>query len=285
MPDDHVPRRVAALQPSISITLRDLGLLDRLAACTKYCVEACPEIAELGCVIVEDSWTAKASEILAAKPDLVMASVPYQVESLTEIMKCGIPFIAMAPKSLADVYADMLLIARIMGAPDRGAALVQRMKAEIETVREQTAGAPRPLVYCEEWGKPLIFSQPWVAELVDAAGGRFLGEPGKQTTAESVLAADPDVMIAAWCGAGDRVPLEKTIARRGWDESKAAAAGRVYCVQDELLNTPASNLLDGLHALAAAIHPELFLVEIGLRRILPHSERSEKSLPASEVIG
>ncbi len=279
MSRDHLPRRVVSLQPSITITMRDLGVLERLAACTRYCLEACPEIAGLGCAIVQDSWTAKANEILAAKPDLVIASVPYQVEALAEIMRCGVPFLGFAPKSLADVYADIATIARILGAEARGLALIEHMRCEIESVRARTAGAKRPLVYCEEWGKPLISSQKWVAELVDAAGGRFLGEPGKQTTQKEVLAAQPDVMIAAWCGAGDRVPLEKTIARRGWEETAMVRAGRVFCIQDEFLNTPASNLLDGLHALAAAIHPELFAEAKGLRRILLHSAHTEEVLP------
>src|SRR5262249_23117194 len=138
------------------------------------------------------------------------------------------------------------------GAQQRGLALVERMQQEIEAMRQKTASAEKPLVYCEEWGKPLILSQPWVAELVEAAGGRFFGAPGKQTNEEEVAAADPEVMIAAWCGAGDRVPLEKIVARRGWEQTKASQNGRVYCINDEFLNTPASTLLQGLRALAAA---------------------------------
>lgn len=280
MPETRLPQRVVSLQPSITVTLRDLGLLDRLAACTKYCLDVCPELkARAGqgksCAIVHDSWTAKADEILAARPDLVIASVPYQVESLAEIMKCGVPFLGLAPKCLADVYRDILHIARLVGSEEPGAAekcalaLVRRMQNEIEAVRRKTSVDPeeQPLVYCEEWGKPPILSQRWVAELVEAAGGRFYGEPGKQTTEEQVAAADPDVIVAAWCGAGDRVPLEKIVTRRGWERTKAARGGRVYCINDEFLNTPASTLLQGLHALAAAIHPALFSAPKGLRKI------------------
>jgi len=113
----------------------------------------------------------------------------------------------------------------------------------------------------------LILSQPWVAELVEAAGGRFFGQPGRQVTVEEVVAANPQVIVAAWCGAGDRVPLEKNVARRGWEQTAAAQSGRVYCINDEFLNTPASTLIQGLKALAGAIDPELFSVEKGLRRI------------------
>jgi iron complex transport system substrate-binding protein len=292
MPEKQLPRRVVSLQPSITVTLRDLGLLDRLAACTKYCVDICPEVRQTGCAIVQDSWSVKAEQILAAKPDLVIASVPYQLESLAEIIKTGVPCLCLSPKSLADVYQDILHIARVVSSEELGVAekraraLVESMQDEIDAVRQKASSAEKPplkqedkpLVYCEEWGKPLILSQGWVAELVEAAGGRFYGEPGKHATEEEVAAADPDVIVAAWCGAGDRVPLEKVIARRGWEQTKAVKNGRVYCINDEFLNTPASTLLQGLHALAAAVHPEMFAMKKGLRRL----ERIMQSSPAEK---
>jgi len=269
---NNVPQRVVSLQPSVTVTLRDLGVLDRLVACTKYCVDVCPEVRETGCIIVEDSWSAKAAQIMEAKPDLVIASVPYRLESVAEILKSGVPFLGLAPKSLDDIYKDIMMIAHVMGLEARGeywpgTAIVARMEREIQAMWQKTMGTERPLVYCEEWGKPLILSQSWVAELVEAAGGRFFGQPGKQVTEEEVAAADPDVIVAAWCGAGDRVPLEKIIPKRGWEQTKAAKNGRVYCINDEFMNTPASTLIQGLHALAAAIHPEMFGESVGLRRI------------------
>jgi len=272
MPENYASRRIVSLQPSATVTLRDLGALQRLVACTKYCVDLCPEVRETGCVIVEDSWSAKAKQILAAEPDLVIASVPYRLESVAEIMKCSIPFLGLAPRKLDDVYQNIMMISRLLGLEDRGApqpgtALIERMEKTVQSVRQETAGLAHPLVYCEEWGKPLFLSQAWVAELVEAAGGTFFGQPGKQTTEEEVAAADPDVIIAAWCGAGDRVPLEKVAGRRGWEQTKAVKNGRVYCINDEFLNTPASTLMDGLKALAAALHPEIFPVPAGLRRI------------------
>src|SRR5436189_6011387 len=117
---NNVPQRVVSLQPSVTVTLHDLGVLERLVACTKYCVDVCPEVRQTGCVIVEDSWSAKAEQILAARPDLVIASVPYRIESLAEIMKTGVPCLCLSPKSLADVYQDILHIARIVSSERPG---------------------------------------------------------------------------------------------------------------------------------------------------------------------
>jgi iron complex transport system substrate-binding protein len=281
MPENLIPQRVVSLQPSVTVTLRDLGLLDRLVACTKYCVDVCPEVLETGCIIVEDSWSAKADQIMAARPDLVIASVPYRLESVAEILKSGVPFLGLAPKTLDDIYKDIMMIARVMGLEaggksQRGTAVVARMKKEVHAMAQKTSELCRPLVYCEEWGKPLILSQTWVAELVETAGGRFMGNPGKQMTEEEVAVADPDVIVAAWCGAGDRVPLEKIIPKRGWEQTKAAKNGRVYCINDEFLNTPASTLVQGLHALAAAIHPEMFEGPKGLRRVQENAFETQR---------
>jgi iron complex transport system substrate-binding protein len=141
------------------------------------------------------------------------------------------------------------------------------VESAIEQVRSRTAGLPRKRVFCEEWGKPLITSQPWVAELVNAAEGEFIGEPGQQISPDVVRDHDPEVILAAWCGAGNRVPLAKIIRSRGWNETSAARNAQVYCISDELLNTPAPTLVQGLRAIAAAIHPDKFGTPPGLRSI------------------
>ena len=251
--------RIASLQPSVSIILDRLDALDTLVACTRYCVDVVPSLAERPVKIIHDSWSCTAEEILSAQPTLVLASVPYRMESVAALLKSACPVVMLAPHTLADVYADIRLVGSIVHRVEAAESLVAEMEQEIAAVRAKTAAAPiRPLVYCEEWGKPLIHSQPWVAELIEATGGQFLGEPGKQTTAEAIATADPDVMVFCWCGAGNRVPLDRVVAKRAWHNLHAVRDGNVFCIADEWLNSPASNLLLGLRALAAAIHPDLF---------------------------
>jgi iron complex transport system substrate-binding protein len=264
---DYFPQRIASLQPSATVILAAIGELDRVVACTKYCADVVPEIASRRCAILRDSWTANAEQIKACTPDLVIASVPYQEKAVVEILKSGVRFLGFAPRTLADVYSDIAMIAGSVGAGARGVEAITQMQQRIEQIRAHTAGKSRPRVFCEEWGKPLIASQAWVAELVDAAGGEFLGTPGQQISAAEVALLNPEIHIAAWCGAGDRVPIEKIIADRGWQELAAPQSSRVYCIRDEYLNTPAPTLLRGLDALAFAIHPELFPRPQGIRQI------------------
>src|SRR5947199_5241207 len=156
------PKRIACLQPSATVTLQTLGELDRVVACTRYCLDVVPEIAAREPLILADSWTANAAEILLSKPDLVIASVPYQEKAVAEILKAGIRFLGLAPRTLADIYTDIETIAGVMGASERGQSVTSDMQREIEAVRVQTSniqagmtqpsGRKRPRVFCEEWG-------------------------------------------------------------------------------------------------------------------------------------
>lgn len=258
MSEGYTPQRIVCLQPSATVILASVGALDCVVACTKYCVEVVPELDRNQQMIVADSWSAQSAQILAAKPDLVIDAVPYQEAAVAEILKAGVRFLGLAPRTLEDIYTDIATIAACVGSVERGKQVISGMQVEIAAVARQTASLPRKRVFVEEWGKPIIASQPWVAELVLAAGGEFLGSPGKQCSAHEIARQNPEVIIAAWCGAGDRVPLEKIVRERGWSDTPASRNSLVYCISDELLNTPAPTLTAGLRALAAAIHPTFF---------------------------
>jgi iron complex transport system substrate-binding protein len=275
MPDSRLPHRIACLQPSATVILASVGELDRVVACTKYCADVVPELragirnGRQPIAVIGDSWSSTASEILSASPDLVIAAVPYQQTAVAEILKAGIRFLGLAPRTLDDIYTDIAVISGCAGANERGAQVIAEMQNAIAEMRRQTTSLPRKRVFCEEWGKPIIASQPWVAELVDAAGGDFLGKPGMQCSAEEIVRLDPEVIVAAWCGAGDRVPLARisSTAERGWADTTAVRNSQVYCISDELLNTPAPTLIAGLRALAGAIHPTVFGPQSGLRSV------------------
>jgi iron complex transport system substrate-binding protein len=268
--------RIVSLQPSISVTLAALGRVEHLSAVPRWCVEQVPELAGRGLAgrglaVLPDSWSAKAEDLAglhALKPDMVAASVPYQLPALAAILESGLPVLAFAPHSLADVERDTRFLGLLTGAKDEAEGLIAALGAAILRVQEKVSGLEPRRVYCEEWGKPLIYSQPWVNELVAAAGGIAVGTAGGHTTAEEIAAADPEVMVLAWCGAGDRVPLERVVAQRGWQKLRAVRERRVYCVPDEYLNTPAiPSLLDGLACIAAAVRPEVFAASARMRRL------------------
>ena len=255
--------RIVSLAPNVTAILAALGTERSLIGVTRWCDDVLPaeQVASLrGVPRLDDCWNADPAAVAALKPDLVIGSVPYRAQVVEGLVAQGLRFLATYPRSLADIYADIRLLARIVAAGAEGERLIRRMQDEIEGVRRRSVrAATRPRVYCEEWSNPLQNSQAWVAELVEAAGGDFVPKPpGRKVGSEEVIGADPEVIVLAWCGTHDRSRPDVVRRRPGWAGVKAASENRIHVVRDELLNTPGPNLIEGLKTLAALIHPHIF---------------------------
>jgi iron complex transport system substrate-binding protein len=207
--------------------------------------------------LFDDCWNADPAAVAALKPDLVIGSVPYRAKVVEGLIASGLRFLATYPRCLDDIYHEIRLLGRIVDAAPAADRLVASMESEIESVRAQAAKSEvRPRIYCEEWSNPLQNSQAWVEELVQAAGGEFVPQPpGRVVSAEEVIAANPELIVVAWCGTNDRSRPDVVRRRPGWAEIEAVKRDRIYAVRDELLNTPGPNLIQGLRELAALIHP------------------------------
>ena len=141
MTSAYAARRIACLQPSATVILDAIGELDRVVACTRYCADVVPAVADGSRLILADSWTADTAQIVAAQPDLVIASVPYQEKAVSEILRAGARFLGLAPKTLADIYTDIATIAGAVGAMDRADAVIAAMQHAISEVRSQTSAS------------------------------------------------------------------------------------------------------------------------------------------------
>ena len=249
--------RIVSLAPSVTSILFALGQQSRLVGVTKWCADVAPvgNLPQLG-----DCWSVRPEELKPLEPDCVIGSVPFKPEVVAAIVGKGFRFLALHPTNLTDVYSDILLLGRLLDAKRQARVVVGQMHSEIAAVRRLARGArTRPKVYCESWSNPLIVSPRWVEELVKAVGGRFVPKPGgRRVTDEEVIAANPEVIILAWCATGDRAPTEQIYQRSGWGKITAVSERRVFVVRDEKLNTPSPILLEGLRELARLIHPEVF---------------------------
>ncbi len=168
--------------------------------------------------------------------------------------------------TLAGVLADFQAVAEVIGRPEAGAALVARLRAELDGWRARTAGLPRPRVVCLEWIDPPFAMGNWGPELVALAGGEdllgSLGVHSRTITWEDVVAADPDVLVVAPCGWGLERALSElpALARRpGFASLKAVAAGRCYAADGNLyFNRSSPSLFATIPRLAEMLHPERF---------------------------
>ena len=245
--------RIVSLAPSATSILCALGAKKALVGVTKWCRDVAPvdNLPKLG-----DCWHMESvDEILRLKPTVVIGSVPYKQETVAKLLEHPLNFLAMNPRSLADVYADIRMLGGIVGRPKLAEAVVSKMQREFAAIgRKSENGAAGLRVYCEAWPNPRISSPPWVAELVGLCGGEMVVPAGERVNEKQVAAAKPDVIVLAWAATGGRANPDKAYKVQEWREVPAIRNRRVFVVKDELLNTPGPPLVEGAKELCRLLH-------------------------------
>jgi iron complex transport system substrate-binding protein len=253
----HGIQRIVSLAPNVTSILLALGAHRELVGVTKWCkdvadVRARPQVG--------DCWKLDLDEVMKLKPTLLIGSVPFSPETVSRILAQPVRFLAINPRSLADIEKDIRLLGRVVGRPQRAEGLLREMRQGFANLalRAQAFRTQRkPRVYCEAWPNPRISSPPWVTELIELAGGKNIVRAGATVTDEQVALGKPDVIVLAWAATGDRAKREPTLRNPLWKATPAVKTGRVLVIRDELLNTPGPPLLKGAPELFRAIHPQL----------------------------
>jgi iron complex transport system substrate-binding protein len=247
--------RIVSLAPNVTSILLSLGIGQELVGISKWCKYVAPvgRRPQLG-----DCWKLDRAEVMRLKPTLLIGSVPFAQETVSEILKLPVAFLAINPRSLMDIELDIRTLGRLVGRKFAAEKLVRRMQRAFAGVAKRAAEirsrGPRPRVYCEAWPKPRISSPPWVAELVRIAGGQMVLPAGARVTDEQVATAKPDVIILAWTAAGNRANPKPSLQNPAWQDVPAVKSRRVVVIRDELLNTPGPPLMQGVEELLRAIH-------------------------------
>ena len=237
--------RIVSLAPNVTSILLALGAGRDVVGVSRWCkdVAAVGRRPEVG-----DCWKLDVAEVMKLKPTLVIGSVPFAPETVGKILAEPVAFLAINPRTLADIENDIRLLGRLADREAAAEQLIGRMQDGFDAVRRRTDASRttfRPTVYCEAWPKPRISSPPWVEDLVKLAGGTVVVPTGRRVSDEQVAEANPDVIILAWAAAGDRAKPATALRNPAWKDVKAVKNGRVFVIRDELLNTPGPPLVRG----------------------------------------
>lgn len=265
---DAEPMRIVSLAPSNTEIVCALDACDRLVGVTDF-DDHPPEVADLPDVVIAASVDVEL--VVAAEPDLVLAAgnelTPTAV--IEQLDGLGLPVLVLYPESLEEVYADIELIGAALGRAPEAAALVASMEARVAEVVAAVEGADRPLtlyeVFHAEGTTYTAGEGSFLASLLELAGADPLtGDAQGVIDAEALVAADPELILLGTASydpslSDPQVALESVGARAGWGELAAVRDGAVIPYLDDITTTrPGPRIVDGLEALARAIHPDRF---------------------------
>ena len=170
----------------------------------------------------------------------------------------------MTPKSLTDVWDNLLALGDATGTRARADAIVRDAHARLARVVTRVRNAPRPRVFFVEWVDPVYCGGHWIPEMIDLAGGNDplarRGGDSVRVSWDDVVAAAPEVIIVAPCGYSREAAYEQLslLANRPeWESLPAVRDGRVHAVDaNAYFARPGPRLVDGVELLERLLHPE-----------------------------
>jgi iron complex transport system substrate-binding protein len=255
------PQRIVCLTEETTETLYLLGEQDRIVGISGYTCR--PKEARLK-PKVSAFTSAKIDKIMALKPDLVIGFSNLQAAIAQQLIQAGVNVIVFNQRSVEEIFETILMLARVVAAEPAGLRLANQLRGELASIAESAAKFPRrPRVFFEEWSDPLISGIRWVDELVELAGGEPVfprlreehSATGRIVTPAEVVAANPDVIIASWCGR--RVSKEQIRGRENWSQMPAVRSGDIYELQSTYILQPGpAALTEGvrqLHTILAGV--------------------------------
>jgi iron complex transport system substrate-binding protein len=242
------PQRIVSLLPSLTESVCALGACTRLVGTDRYSnvPESVRTLPKLGGM--ED---AQVERIVALRPDVVLAAPSARVIERLEAL--GLKVLVLESRDHADVRHSLDVLAQLLGAPERAAALWARIDAQTRAAMARVPLAWRgQRVYFE------VDATPYAA-----GAGSFIGEtlqqlgmgnivppalgPFPKLNPEYVVRAQPDVLMAPARN------LAEMPQRPGWSRLVALQKKRACgfdAARYELLTRPGPRLGEAALVLA-----------------------------------
>ncbi|MEE2758284.1 MAG: cobalamin-binding protein [Myxococcota bacterium] len=253
------PTKIVCLTEEPTEILWALGEADRIVGISAYTVRP-PEIRKTK-PIVSAFINGSVQKIKALKPDLVVGFSDIQSELAAKLIKAHLPVLIFNQRTIAEILEVIGTLGRIVDASAKANALVDQYRRRLDQIA--TAGRKlsyRPRVYFEEWDDPMISGIQWVSELIEVAGGTDVfsdlaeckGAMERVVTSEQIIAAQPDIILASWCG--KPVDIDQIKSRAGFHGIPAVQKQRIYEIDPCIILQPGpAALTDGLDLVSQII--------------------------------
>jgi iron complex transport system substrate-binding protein len=246
-------QRIASLAPHLTEQLFAIGAGDRIVGTTDFAdypdeAKRIPRVARAHSVDLE--------RVAALAPDLIAVwgsgFPPAVVEALRRL---GAPVFVSEPRSLADIASSLERLGVLTASPGAG-AVAAAFRARLDALRARYAARRPVTVFYQVWAQPLmtLSGQHVLNEAIRVCGGRnvfeHLAPIAPHVSVEAVLAADPEVIVAAEAGGRPTGVLESW---KRFPALRAVRAGRLVTLDADRINRHTPRLLDELAVLCERI--------------------------------
>ena len=243
--------RVVSTAPSVTENVFAVGAGDRLVGVTTFCnyPEEAKSIAKIG-----DTMTPNMETIVALKPDIVFVSTASQIEAFTKTLEQnGIAVYVTDPKSLEDVFKDLLKLGEIFGTEQKADTVVTNLRQRVANAMAALAGKPRLKVFVQISKEPLftIGKQSFLTE--------FLEQCNLMSVTSDIETAYPKLSKeTARSLAFDALILslsdDNAEPNEVFHNSPAVKNSFVYAFDADTLARPGPRLVDNMESIVTLVH-------------------------------
>lgn len=250
------PQKVISIAPNITEMIFDIKAEDKLVGRTDYCdyPEDVEKIESIGTMRSPD-----VEKIISLEPDLVIASTHFNEENAKKLQEAGIKVISLYEENdVTGVYTMLETLGTALNKNEQAKESIDDMKKTINEVTSSVNGLQEPTVYyVVGYGESGDFSAPentFVGGLIKLAGGKDIVPASDSWTfsLEALLEADPDIIVLR---NGEK---EQFMTAEGYKELTAVKEGRVYEIDNNLIDRQGYLNAEGVLKLAEIFHPEAF---------------------------
>ncbi len=144
------PKRVVSLVPSISESLIEFGIGDRLVGITDFCPDPTGKSGHTA--VVGGPRSEDIEAIKALKPELVLANQEENsLETIEELERLGIPVWVTFPKNVDDAIQILWAITRIFKIEKEAAQRLTHLERMLDWTRRASLISPLMKVFCPIW--------------------------------------------------------------------------------------------------------------------------------------
>src|SRR5882724_10644961 len=129
------PERIVCLTEETTETLYLLGEERRIVGISGYTVR--PPRARREKPRVSAFLSAKTDKILELKPDLVLGFSDLQADISRDLVKAGLNVVIFNQRSVEEILSMILVLSSLVGAAEKGAALVSQFENNLSSIREE----------------------------------------------------------------------------------------------------------------------------------------------------
>jgi ABC-type Fe3+-hydroxamate transport system substrate-binding protein len=243
--------KIVSLMPSLTEDLFAIGAGAQVVASSAY-TDFPPAAARLPQVASFASLDAE--RIVELHPSVVVG-IPAQAGLVGDLRRAGLRVVLLRDDSFDDLFATLQRLGALTGHPREAAVLASAMRARTARLVKSVAPGLRPRTFVVLGVAPIftVGDGSYIAQLLALAGARNASgvrEPYARYSAEALLAAQPDAIVA------DRQSgLASVLDRPPWNALQAVRAGHVYVLDDaDILERPGPRYNDGLAWLIERLH-------------------------------